>query len=160
MRIKFRAPWDILLIVVTTLIVGLLLGLVYLIPSESIVPKILNWGLIIVCATYGIFGYSIQNGMLRIHRLGWTKNIPISDIKSVEYKPNIMSGSLRTFGIGGVFGYIGHFRNRALSNYKAYVTHREKTVVIITNDNDQIVISPDKPELFVKLIQEGIFKKQ
>lgn len=112
--------------------------------------------MISVCASFGVFGYSIQSEVLRIHRLGWSKNIPISDIISVEYKPNIMSGSLRTFGIGGVFGYIGHFKNRDLSNYKAYVTHREKTVVIQTKDNDQIVISPDNPELFVISMQEII----
>jgi hypothetical protein len=156
MRKKYRAPWDILLIIVTTLVIGLLLGIVYLIPSESYIPKILNFGIIVLCAGFGVFGYSIQQGVLRVHRLGWYKDISLSNIKSVEFKPNVMAGSLRTFGIGGVFGYIGHFRNRTLSNYKAYATHRKKTVVIQTNNNDQIVISPDDPELFVKSLHDAI----
>ena len=63
-------------------------------------------------------------------------------------------GSLRIAGIGGVFGYIGHFKNRILGNYKAYATHRRKTVVILTNKNEQIVITPDDPELFVQVLRE------
>jgi hypothetical protein len=155
-RKQFRAPWDILLIIMTILFVGLLLGLNYLYPSESIIPIIIGWSIILICAAFGVYGYSIQNGMLRILRLGWSKDILLSDIKSVEYKPNAMMGSLRTWGIGGVFGYIGYFKNRILSNYKAYATHSRKTVVISTKKNDQIVITPDDPELFVQALLDEI----
>lgn len=155
-RIQFRAPWDLLLIVMTTIIVGLLLGLNYLYPSQSIVPSIISWNIILICAGFGTYGYSIQNGMLRILRLGWSKDISLSNIKRVEYKPNAMMGSLRTWGIGGVFGYIGYFKNRGLGNYSAYATHRRKTVVILTNHNEQIVITPDDPELFVETLEDEV----
>lgn len=158
MRKQFRAPWDILLIILTTLFVGLLLGLNYLYSSESIIPTILAWSIILICAAFGVYGYSIQNDMLRILRMGWSKDILLSDIKNVEFKPNAMMGSLRTWGIGGVFGYIGYFKNRILSNYKAYATHRRKTVVILTNKNEQIVITPDDPELFVEALRDEIEK--
>ena len=156
MRKQFRAPWDLLLIIMTTFIVGLLLGLNYLYPSQSIIPTIISWSIILFCAAFGIYGFSIQNGMLRILRWGWSKDISLSDIKSVEYKPNAMMGSLRTWGIGGVFGYIGHFKNRVLGNYKAYATHRRKTVVILTNNNEQIIITPDDPELFVQALRAEV----
>ncbi|WP_445665879.1 PH domain-containing protein [Fodinibius sp. AD559] len=59
----------------------------------------------------GIFGYHIQDGQLKILRLGWSKDINLSEIESVEFKPHAMTGSVRTFGIGGMFGY---FRNSIL----------------------------------------------
>ena len=155
-RKQFRAPWDFLLIIVTTLIVVLLLGMNYLYSSHSVIPTVITWGIILSCAAFGVYGYSIQNGKLRILRLGWSKDIPLSEIKSVEFKPNALMGSLRIAGIGGVFGYIGHFKNRILGNYKAYATHRRKTVVIHTSRNEQIVITPDDPEQFVQVLQEEV----
>lgn len=155
MRNQFRAPWDILLVIVTTLIVGLLLGMLYLLPSQSIIPSIITWGIILICAAYGVYGYSIQKGQLRILRMGWSKDISLSDIKNVESIPNAMIGSVRLWGIGGLFGYIGYFKNRILSNYKAYATHRRKTVVITTNKNDQIVVTPDNPEEFVQSLKSA-----
>ena len=41
-----------------------------------------------------------------------------------------------------------------LGIYKAYATHRRKTVVILTNNNEQIVIIPDDPELFVQTLRD------
>lgn len=153
-RKQFRAPWDFLLIIVTTLIVGLLLGLNYLYSSHSVIPTIITWGIILSCAAFGVFGYSIQNGKLRILCLGWSKDIPLSEITSVEFKPNAGMGSIRIAGIGGLFGYIGYFKNRILGHYRAYATHRRKTVVILTNKNEQIVITPDDPDLFVQVLRE------
>lgn len=75
-----------------------------------------------------------------------------------EIKPHAMSGSLRLWGIGGLFGYIGYFKNRVLGNYKAYATHRRKTVVICTKDFEQIVISPDNPKEFVQAFEEARFQ--
>lgn len=140
----------------TTLIVGLLLGLNYLFSSQSVIPTIISWSIILTCAAFGVYGYSIQNGMLIILRLGWSKDILLSDIKSIAYKPNAMMGSLRIWGIGGVFGYIGHFKNRILNHYTAYATHRRKTVVIETKKKGQIVISPDNPEEFVQSLKGAI----
>lgn len=99
-RKQFRAPWDYLLIIITISIVGLLLGLNYLYSSHSVIPTILTWGIILGCATFGVYGYSIQNRSLRILRLGWSKDILLSDITSVEHKPNAGMGSIRIAGIG------------------------------------------------------------
>jgi hypothetical protein len=52
-----------------------------------------------------------------------------------------------------VFGYIGNFKNSILNHYKAYVTHRKKTVLIVTKDDQQILISPDDPEEFISSIK-------
>ena len=65
-------------------------------------------------------------------------------------------GSIRLFGIGGVFGYIGNFKNSILGNYKAYVTHRKKTVLIVTKESQKILISPDDPVEFIHSLRSAI----
>ena len=150
-RTRFRSPWDMLLILMTTGILVLLIGLGYALGSPIVI--IFNWGFILLCAAFGVYGYSIQNGELQIVRLGWSKNIRLRDIRRVDNKPIAMMGSIRLFGIGGVFGYIGNFKNSTLNHYKAYVTHREKTVLIVTKDDQQILISPDTPEEFISSIK-------
>lgn len=154
-RTQFRAPWDYLLIIITSIIVIGLLALNYFF-NQSLIPTIITWVIILGTATYGVYGYSIQDNSLRILRLGWSKDIQLSEIKTIEYKPNAMMGSLRTWGIGGVFGYIGYFKNKILNNYKAYATHRRKTVVITTKSNEQIVVTPDNPEVFVASLEECV----
>jgi len=150
-RKQFRSPWDFLLIAMTTGLFALFGAINYY--AYSTVGMILFISIFLIAAAFGVYGYSIQNGELRILRLGWSKDIKLSDISSVEFKPNAMMGSLRTFGIGGLFGYVGFFKNRILNNYKAYATHRKKTVVILTKKHDQIVVTPDNPEEFVEALR-------
>lgn len=63
-------------------------------------------------------------------------------------------GSIRTFGIGGLFGYIGYFKNSILGSYKAYATNSEKAVLIETSDKP-IIVTPDDPDLFVKNLNQA-----
>jgi hypothetical protein len=150
MRKQFRAPWDGLLIAMTSIIVLLLGGIA--IYTDSLAATAINWTIIIGSALFGVYGYSIQEGQLRILRLGWSKDLNINEIKSIEYKPNAMLGSFRKWGIGGLFSYLGYFSNRILGSYKAYATHRKNTVLITTQDNHQIVVTPDDPLEFISMI--------
>lgn len=112
-------------------------------------------GIIFLAVFFGVYGYRIQDGELNIIRLGRSKNIPLSGIKSIEFKPNAMKSSVRKFGIGGLFSYSGMFSNQLLSTYKAYATHSKKTVVIIT-DKKLLVVSPDDPEEFIRSVREAM----
>lgn len=152
-RKRFKAPWDWLLNTLTGGISTMLLVLNYFVPNT--IPTIITWSIILGCAAFGVYGYSIQDGKLKVLRMGWSKDILINEIQSIEYKPLAMMGSIRTWGIGGMFGYIGYFRNSILNNYTAYVTHRDKTVLIKIK-NEQIVISPDDPETFVQSLKSVV----
>jgi hypothetical protein len=153
MRKQFRAPWDLKLIAITSGIIIVFGGLNYVAPN--LWSAILLWSIVLGCAAFGVYGYSIQDGKLKILRLGWSKDIQLSEINSVEEKPNAMLGSFRRFGIGGVFGYIGHFSNSILGRYKAYATNTRQTVVIYTKE-EQVVISPDNTKEFVASLKETI----
>lgn len=153
----FKAPWDWLLIVMTSVITVLLLALDYY--TSGIIPTLITWSIILGTLGFGIFGYHIEDGQLKILRLGWSKDIDLSAVTKVEYRPHSMTGSVRTFGIGGLFGYVGYFRNSILKSYKAYVTHRDKTVVLTTKEGE-IVISPDDPEAFVASLKASLEDNQ
>lgn len=57
--------------------------------------------------------------------------------------------SIRTFGVGGLFGYFGKFANAKLGNMTWYATRRDKTVLIKTAGNKKIILTPDDPNQFV-----------
>lgn len=146
MRKVFKAPWDFKLIAITSGIIILFAALNYATPN--IYVAVLLWSIVIGCSVFGVYGYSIQDGKLKILCLGWAKEIKMSDITRVESKPNAMLGSIRKFGIGGLFGYIGKFSNTILGSYTAYATHTEKTVEINTKQT-KYIITPDNPDEFV-----------
>ena len=68
-----------------------------------------------------------------------------------------MRGSLRLFGNGGIFSITGLFRNRALGNYRAFVTDLKRTVVLRFPERI-IVVSPECPEKFVAEISRFAFR--
>lgn len=152
MRRQFRAPWDWLLIGITSGII-ILFGVLNFVSPNLFVAMLL-WGIVLGSSAFGVYGYSIQDGKLKILRLGWSKDIKLSEIKNAENKPNAMMGSLRRFGIGGLFGYIGYFSNSILGRYKAYATHTKRTVVIDVG-KERIVISPDDPAALLDSLKEA-----
>jgi FtsH-binding integral membrane protein len=94
--------------------------------------------------------YSLTGEKLIIQRP--LKNVTISRsvIKSVEQLgSDKLSGTIRTFGVGGLFGYFGKFANRKLGNMTWYATRRDKAVLVRTVNNQKIILTPNNPEQFV-----------
>jgi hypothetical protein len=110
-----------------------------------------------VAALFIVRSYAIEPNVLAIRRLLWTTRLPLAGLQSAEVSPNVMRGSLRLFGNGGMFSITGLFRNRALGNYRAFVTDLTKTVVL-RFPNRTVVISPENPERFVADISEFAFR--
>ncbi len=65
-----------------------------------------------------------------------------------------MKWTIRTFGVGGLFGYYGEFVNWKLGNMTWYATRRDKTVLIETVDDKKLIVTPDEPEAFIKQLCE------
>lgn len=75
------------------------------------------------------------------------KRATIKSIVVVDKKE--INGAIRTFGVGGVFGYYGCFANYALGSMTWYATRRDKAVLITTTNNKKIVVTPNEPVAFV-----------
>lgn len=152
MKKQFRSSWDSLLMIMTSLVSLALITVAYFGGMFSVIFVI---GFIMLGAIFGVYGYSLQEKELRIIRLGWSKDIPYSEITDIEYSPDAMLGSLRKFGIGGFFSYYGLFRNRVIGDYKAYATHRKNTVVITTKEGKKIVVTPSDPVRFAEELKNA-----
>lgn len=141
----FKAPWDTQVRVITALVV--LLAVVVSVwqgPPASLAL----WAIVLGAAIFAPRGYTVRDATLFVHRLGWSTKIDLSDLESVEWEPGATTGSLRTMGNGGLFGYVGHFRNDLLGSYRAWATDGARVVVLKTADRT-LVVTPDEPAVFV-----------
>ena len=147
---SFRAPWGTSLWVITIGVGG---GLgVGMVVSELPGVQVLLAGILIVPLVLSVRGYAVRDGQVLVHRLGWTTGFDLADLRSVEVAPGIMRGSLMTFGNGGLFGFVGHFRNDDLGAYRAYATKKENAVVLRL-DGGPVVVTPDEPAAFVDAVE-------
>lgn len=95
--------------------------------------------------------YRISDTKIIIHRLAYNKEIKRDDIEhiSVISKDEIKQ-SIRTFAVGGLFGYFGEFSNSKYGRMKWYITRMDQLVLIVTTDKRHILLSPDEPEQFIR----------
>jgi hypothetical protein len=94
--------------------------------------------------------YSLTSDKLIIHRLFRNITIERTAIKSIEQiNKEVMKGTLRDFGVGGLFGYFGKFSNKNLGRMTWYATRRDNIVLVTTIDNKKIILTPNEPQQFV-----------
>lgn len=144
------APWDILLKLITG---GLcIFGIVLIFFSPGFWTIAVMGGLIVGSFFFTVRGYKLEGKTLKIQRVGWTKDFNLRNLKDVGIDNHAMQRSWRLMGNGGLFGWIGTFRNSRLGTYRAYVTNRYRCVVLDL-ENRVLVLSPDKPEAFIAAVQ-------
>lgn len=69
---------------------------------------------------------------------------PLSEIEEVRPITDELNNSIRTFGNGGLFGYMGHFRSSALGAYQANANRRDARILLIFEDGKKLVLSADQ----------------
>ncbi|RXK57830.1 hypothetical protein ESA94_20130 [Lacibacter luteus] len=94
--------------------------------------------------------YELTADTLVIKRPASSVVIHRNTIKSVELLSNgSLSGSIRTFAVGGLFGYYGKFANSSFGSMTWYATRRNNAVLLRITDNRKIILTPDEVEKFV-----------
>ncbi len=79
--------------------------------------------------------------------------INISDIREIGvFVPD--SIELRLFGSGGLYGYIGIFRNSELGNYRSYVGNYSQSFYVVLNNNRKYVFSCRDREEVIASVQQ------
>ena len=86
-----------------------------------------------------------------------TKRISYEDIDRIERVDELFGATktIRLFGIGGVFGYIGLFRTKGVGTFRSYVTDDKKAFVIYRTKGMPIAISVNEPEEFMPYYMKG-----
>lgn len=97
--------------------------------------------------------YIVTNNEVIIKRIGPDIIISQADICAVNCMPydQVFSGAVRTMGCGGLFGIYGNFKSSSMGKFRAYMTRRNKLVVIATNERP-FVLTPDDTEGFVTAV--------
>ena len=94
--------------------------------------------------------YVVTKDELIVRRLFLNVHIKRAEIKSAELiERNKITGSIRTFGVGGLFGYYGNFANFSLGRMTWYATRKDKPVLVKTINNKKIIFTPNDPDNFV-----------
>lgn len=146
----FRAPWGTSVKVLT--IAAALILLVVAVVAAHPLAYLGTAATLLGCLAFSVRGYTVENGQLIVHRFGWHTTIDLRSLVRAVHDPSAMSGSIRTFGVGGLFGFIGHFYNRRLGAYRAYATDVKRAVFLETAEH-RFVVTPDSPPEFVESVR-------
>ncbi len=103
----------------------------------------------IISYSFSPKNYSITDENIIINRLFSNKEIRISSIHKVqELNNNELFCSIRTFGVGGLFGYFGKFWVSKLGSMTWYATKRNDAVLIETGSK-KYILTPDERGKFI-----------
>jgi len=93
-------------------------------------------------------GLEIEGGELRILRRAWrAAAFPLAAVGQVEALPrDALRFAVRTFGVGGLFGYYGWFYKKGA--FRLYATRTDRLVELVIGGK-RVVVSPDEPGRFI-----------
>lgn len=96
--------------------------------------------------------YLVDSTDLTIVRPVNNKKIKLADITEIStIAEGGMTGTVRTFGVGGLFGYYGKYYNSTFGSMTFYTTQRKNQILIQTKQGNKIIISPDDNSIIEKL---------
>jgi hypothetical protein len=106
-------------------------------------------GLLVVTYLYSITGYTVDTDFVIVNRPLYNVKIKRSDITEHRVLTDEeMKWSIRTFGVGGLFGYLGRFTNSNIGSMTWYATRRGNYVLLVAGGK-KIVLTPDEPQAFI-----------
>jgi len=144
----FRAPWSPRLKAFTAAFLALMTAMFI---ATQMPTRLLPLMILGITMAFSVRGYSVRPGMLMVHRVGWSTKLPLDGLVSAEAEPNATIGSIRVFGIGGAFAFVGRFRNSTLGSYRAYVTD-PAFCVVLDFGSETVVVTPDSPARFLEAL--------
>jgi hypothetical protein len=101
---------------------------------------------------YAPTSYTIDETHLIINRPASNKKFSLADITEVRLlEKTELKGTLRTFGVGAMFGYYGQFSIPKIGSTTFYATQMRNTILIRLNKGKKILISPDDTGMLEKL---------
>lgn len=153
------AGWSVLLRCLTFLSMAILVGVftvgILTGPQDLWVWQLSMTGIplavVLISPLFIVRGYLLEEGNLRVQRLGWFSTIDLRQLETVRHDPEAMRGAWRLFGNGGLFCFAGLFRSKRLGNFRAFVTSAGNSVIIRTAQRTWVV-SPSDPEALVTAI--------
>lgn len=163
MIIPFHWSLQVIIISIITLLV-ISGGIVYI-----LLDKLPPWGWllkaaiilpIIFAVVYCIYltplKLILDDSHITIKKVIGCDTINTEEIISIEEMPaSLVKNSIRVVGSGGLFGYLGKFKNSIIGRYRMYATEIDNLVMIRTAD-EITVVSCSSREEFIKAVKRRI----
>jgi hypothetical protein len=110
-------------------------------------------GIYLFCYLYAPQAYLVESDRIKIIRPIGKVDIRFNNISSIRLvdKSEIRT-LIRTFGVGGLFGYHGYYYSSSLGKLILYTTQRKNLLVIEQKVGRKILLSPDDTSLVETLI--------
>ena len=150
-----KASMDATVKIISTCIFVLLLVLIvfsfFCPPAESAGTWLLHWigplilsATMIICWLLAPRAYTLNKETLTIHRAAGNVVILTRSINGVRpLDTSMLAGTIRIFGVGGLFGYFGSFSIPAIGSTRFYASQNRNHVLIHTTDGKRLLITPD-----------------
>jgi len=152
----FSAPWD-------NLVKGMTVAVFVLSISLIVLFSLISGSLLLTIALVILYGsilflpylwsprsYVICDNAVVVRRL-------IGDLRiDMSRQPRLWKWTwwgLRLFGSGGLYGYYGFFTFKGIGRVRMHATNRHNLVLIEDAKARKHLISPDRPEEFIKQTQ-------
>ena len=148
---RYDARWDALLVVISTLLTALCLGLAISEFWRHGVSAWVGWLLIALvagCALFSIRGYTVTPEALFVQRLFWSTRVPLAGLQSARHEHMPIWRGIR-IGNGGFFSFTGWRYSPGYGLYRVFVTNGSDRVVL-RYTNRTVVVSPSEPEEFIR----------
>ena len=114
---------------------------------ELIILNVLMLPIMIICEGLAPQRLEIYEKKLVILRRYKSITIYADEVLSVDPLPkNALHGAVRTWGVGGFFGYFGHYYVSKIGPFKLYATSLDNLFLIRLANGKKIVISCSEPE--------------
>jgi len=166
---KFAARWSPAVWIITTAVLGLIIGVEVLLArlahstsGDNVTKALLVAAMLLPVGIFGIvallapWGYTIRSGAIVVKRLGPAVVLRFAQICEIQRIDSAEIGfAWRTFGSGGFLGWFGWFYSRRVGAFLAYATNRRDLLLVTMNDATKIVISPYPADAFLLAAQSS-----
>ncbi len=166
---KYKATLDSFSKLITAISIALFSVITYMIYNdiqENITDRqqvfkltlviIATIGIVIFCFAFMPTGYKIAENKLYILRPLINASYDLSSITAIEkVEKNHLKGTIRSFGVGGLFGYFGKFYNMKIGKMTFYATRRDQGILIRMGDGKILFITPDETDQFISELKSS-----
>ena len=163
---RFRARWSVTVWVMTLLILALAAYLLILgfssMPGDDFqrLMGLIFAGILGIAVLFAPRAFYVTKDSVIVKRSGTDLVIKIQDIDQIRrIRLREFGFSIRTFGVGGFFGYYGKFYSRQIGSHNAYATNCKSLVLIQCTNGKKYVLSPEHADKFVEMVKRNIQHK-
>ncbi len=146
----FTASYDRVTAIVSAIVclAPVLIGLL----THNTVATALLIALILLTYLWSPRSYSVSAESITVNRLVGGRRIPLTQVRELRRAtPEDLSGRIRLWASGGLFGYFGLFRTAKLGASRWYITNR-RNIVILSTVAGTTLFSPDDVDAFLAAV--------